>query len=73
MQISIILTEQQAQSVIGKEFTKGCFFNPIKDAYDRWTLSLEEIISVEDIAFLWLWDCPFILFTKPYQEQDIIC
>lgn len=73
MQISIILTEQQAQSVIGKEFTKGCFLNPIKDAYDRWTVSMEELISIEDITLLWLLGCPFISFTKPYQEQDIIC
>lgn len=73
MQISIILTEQQAQAVIGREFTKGCFFNPIKDAYERWTVSMEELISIEDITFLNLWDCPFISFTKPYQHQDIIC
>lgn len=72
MQISIILTEAQADLIRGKEYTKGCFFNPIKDAYDHWIISFEELISIEDISFVWLWECPFDIYFKPYSDNIIL-
>lgn len=70
MQLSIILTEEQYLQVKDKPFAKNCYFNPIKDAYDNWVISFEELIAIEDKQFMWLWDCPMKPFTRAYEAID---
>lgn len=37
-----LLKEEQNNSLIGLEFGKDSFFNPIQDKNDNWIISLEE-------------------------------
>ena len=72
MQIVIILTEEQYNQVKGKPFAKDCYFNPVKDAHDRWVISFEELLAIEDKQFSWLWDCPMEKYVAPYQSNDFL-
>ena len=38
-----LLTEEQAQSLIGVEYIPDNFFNPIQDANGNWIISQEEV------------------------------
>ena len=38
-----LLTQEQAQSLIGVEYTPDNFFNPIQDANGNWIISQEEV------------------------------
>jgi hypothetical protein len=38
-----LLTEQQANNLVGVEVVTDNFFNPIQDADDNWIISLEEV------------------------------
>lgn len=70
MNIAIKLTDEQYLQVKGQPFAKNCYFNPVKDAYDNWVISFEELIAIEDKQFAWLWDCPQIEFIAPYEAYD---
>lgn len=70
MQIVTIITNEQYEEVKDKPFSKGCLFNPVKDAYDNWVVSFEELLAIEDKQFSWLWDCPMITYVAPYQDND---
>ncbi len=48
------LTIQQKNSLVGKEFTKGAFFNPIQDINNDWIISKEEVIQCDNQNFLWV-------------------
>lgn len=50
-----LLTEEQAQSLIGVEFMPYSFFNPIQDADNNWIISQEE---VNQCSFKWVKELP---------------
>lgn len=58
--IVYLLTEEQKNSLEGKCYFNGTFFNPTQDADDNWIISEEEIslATYEDI--LWVKDLPQI-------------
>ena len=64
------LTQEQKDSLEGKCYFNGTFFNPIKDAADNWIISEEEVnlATYEDI--LWVKDLPQIEY-KAKQMQPI--
>ena len=41
----IQITESEALSMIGKEYTTDMLFNPIQDAKGKWVISEEEVIQ----------------------------
>lgn len=50
----VILTEQQKDLLLNKEYIKGCYFNPIQDKNDNWFISLEEVNMCENEEFFWI-------------------
>lgn len=56
-----LLTEEQAQSLIGVEFIPDNYFNPIQDADGNWIISIEE---VQQCCIDWVKLLPLITY-KP--------
>ena len=56
-----LLTEEQAQSLIGVEFIADNYFNPIEDADGNYVISIEE---VEQTSIEWVKSLPLIEY-KP--------
>ena len=69
--IVYLLTKEQMESLEGKCYFNGTFFNPIQDADDYWIISEEEVnlAAYEDI--LWVKDLPTIKY-KAKEIQSII-
>ena len=61
-----LLTTDQKDSLIGKEFMPGCFFNPIQDLNDLWIITPQEINNCTNPEFIWVKELPAIeYFPKP--------
>jgi hypothetical protein len=56
-----LLTQEQAQSLIGVEFIPDNFFNPIQDAAGNFIISIEE---VNQCSIDWVKTLPLITY-KP--------
>lgn len=62
--IAALLTQEQAQLLIGVEFKKDSIFNPIQDSNGQWFISLEEVnecsidwvknLTTGEIYFSWM-------------------
>jgi len=65
--IVYLLTEQQKELLVGKEYIKDSYFNAIQDINDNWIISEEEVnlAAYEDI--LWVKDLQQI----EYQPKPI--
>jgi hypothetical protein len=72
MNTVVIITQEQYELIKDKPFSKGCYFNPVKNAYDEWTVSFEELLAIEDKQFNWLWDCPMKQYVAPYSPNDFL-
>ena len=59
-----LLTEQEAQSLIGVEFIPDNYFNPIQDADSNWIISIEE---VQQCSIDWIKLLPLITY-KPIEN-----
>lgn len=59
-----LLTEQEAQSLIGVEFIPDNYFNPILDADGNWIISIEE---VQQCSIDWVKLLPLITY-KPIEN-----
>jgi hypothetical protein len=59
-----LLTEQEAQSLIGVEFIPDNYFNPIQDADGNWIISIEE---VQQCSIDWVKLLPLINY-KPIEN-----
>jgi uncharacterized protein (UPF0262 family) len=62
-----LLTEEQAQSLIGVEFVQDNYFNPIEDADGNYVISIEE---VEQTSIEWVKSLPLIEY-KPIITPEI--
>ncbi len=49
-----IITVEQKDSLMGKEFALDRFFNPIQDLNNNWVISVEEINQCVNPDFLWV-------------------
>lgn len=49
-----LLTAEQADALRGQTFLADSYFNPIKDAQDRWVISAEEVAYCANPSFLWV-------------------
>tara|TARA_Y100001970_G_C13798806_1_gene633970 strand:- start:7 stop:210 length:204 start_codon:yes stop_codon:yes gene_type:complete len=61
------LTEEQKDSLIGKEYIKDCYFNPIQDNNDNWIISIQEQEHCNIDNFLWVKDLTLINY-EPKEE-----
>ena len=67
--IVYILTEQQKELLIGKEYIKDSYFNPIQDINDNWIISEEEVLTAQNEDVLWVKDLEQIEYEpKPIER-----
>ena len=63
-----LLTESQKETLTGKCYFNGTYFNPIQDANDNWIISQEEINLADYEDILWVKDLPQI----EYKAKEVI-
>lgn len=67
--IVYILTEQQKELLVGKEYIKDSYFNPIQDINDNWIISEYEVLTAENEDILWVKDLEQIEYEpKPIER-----
>ena len=67
--IVYILTEQQKELIVGKEYIKDSYFNPIQDINDNWIISEEEVLTADNEDILWVKDLQQIEYEpKPIER-----
>ena len=62
-----LITTEQYNDIVGKEFSDGSFFNPIQDLNNNWVISIEEIEGTTKDEFMWVKD----LELSEYQPKPI--
>lgn len=63
-----LLTIEQKDLLIGKEFNTDSYFNPIQDADDNWFISQTEINLCNNEEFFWVKDLPLIEYNPKIIE-----
>ena len=63
-----LLTIEQKDLLIGKEFNTDSYFNPIQDADDNWIISQIEINLCNNEEFFWVKDLPLIEYNPKIIE-----
>ena len=67
--IVYILTEQQKELLVGKEYIKDSYFNPIQDINGNWIISEEEVLTAQNEDVLWVKDLEQIEYEpKPIER-----
>jgi hypothetical protein len=67
--IVYLLTEQQKELIVGKEYIKDSYFNPIQDINDNWIISEEEVLTAQNEDVLWVKDLQQIEYEpKPIER-----
>lgn len=67
--IVYLLTEQQKELIVGKEYIKDSYFNPIQDINDNWIISEYEVLNAENEDILWVKDLEQIEYEpKPIER-----
>jgi hypothetical protein len=49
-----LLTEEQKDQLVGKQYSPDSYFNPIQDANGNWIISKEEIQYCTNEEFSWI-------------------
>ena len=61
-----LLTIEQKDLIVGKEYTTDSYFNPIQDLNDNWVISIEEMEYCTNVDYLWVKDLTLIEYVpKP--------
>lgn len=55
-----IITSYRKGQIVGKEYIKDVFFNPIKDNNNNWVISEEEISQCDKTLYSWVNDLVLI-------------
>ena len=63
-----LLTIEQKDLLIGKEFDKDSYFGPIQDNNDNWVISKTEINLCNNEEFFWVKDLPLIEYNPKIIE-----
>jgi hypothetical protein len=53
-----LLTEQQAETLAGKEYAIASYYNPVKDCDGIWLITIQEIEQTTNPDFLWVKELP---------------
>jgi hypothetical protein len=67
--IVYLLTEEQKDQLIGKQYSPDSYFNPILDADGNWIISKEEILYCTNEEFSWIQYLPQIEY-NPIPDPD---
>jgi len=57
-----LLTQEQKDLIVGKEYTTDSYFNPIQDLNDNWIISVEEMEYCDNQEYIWTKDLPLIVY-----------
>lgn len=63
-----LLTIEQKDSLIGQLYMADSYFNPIKDYYENWVISVEEMSQCINPEFMWVKDLDLI----EYRPKEFI-
>ena len=63
-----LLTIEQKDELIGKQFMVDVYFNPIQDNNNNWVISIQEIDQCVNEEFMWVKDLGLI----PYEPKITI-
>lgn len=66
-----LLTVEQKDELVGKEYAPDSFFNPIQDNLDRWVISVQEMEYCTNELFFWVKDLLLIIFVPKISPIDI--
>ena len=66
-----LLTESQKETLTGKCYFNGTYFNPIQDANDNWIISEEEVMLANYEDILWVKDLPQIEYEPKEVKLDL--
>jgi hypothetical protein len=64
------LTDMEAESLVGVEYSEGCLFNPIKDADGVYFISIEEMQQCTNELFEWVKTLPLIEYKPVLYEVN---
>jgi hypothetical protein len=67
--IVYILTEQQKELIVGKEYIKDSYFNPIQDINNNWIISEEEVLTAQNEDVIWVKDLQQIEYEPKLIER----
>lgn len=67
----VLLTEDQKNSLLGKQYAPGCYFNPIQDNSDNWIISTQEQNECVNESFFWVKDLPLIDY-EPKPQTNLM-
>jgi hypothetical protein len=56
---AFFLTEEEANSLKGKEYRPNCYFNPVQDSEDRWCIFYQESQDCLSEEFVWVKDLSY--------------
>lgn len=62
-----LLTIEQKDLIVGKQYTTDSFFNPIQDLNDNWVISIEEMNYCDNNDYLWVKDLDLIIYEPKVQ------
>jgi len=64
-----LLTDNQKETLQGKEYRPNCYFNPIQDNEGNWVISNEEVVQCINPTVMWVNELPVIGYVaKPDPE-----
>ena len=64
-----LLTIEQKDLIVGKQYTTDSFFNPIQDLNDNWVISIEEMNYCDNNDYLWVKDLDLIIYEPKVQVK----
>lgn len=64
-----LLTEEQKNQLVNREYSPGIFFSPILDADDNWIISNYESENCINTVVSWVKDLPLIEFNLKIEEE----
>ena len=62
-----LLTIEQKDLIVGKQYTTDSYFNPIQDLNDNWVISIEEMNYCDNNDYLWVKDLDLIIYEPKVQ------
>jgi len=67
-----ILTIEQKDLIVGKQYTTDSYFNPIQDLNDNWVISIEEMNYCDNNDYLWVKNLDLIIYEPKVQVNPFI-
>jgi len=62
-----LLTIEQKDLIVGKQYTTDSYFNPIQDLNDNWVISIEEMEYCTNVDYLWVKNLDLIIYDPKVQ------